>query len=224
MSHVVRRTIVFILALVAVSAPSALAAPVANADSIGDPAAIVLASEPAFVPNDVGAGSAEISRLVSTLRVAATHGLPLRVALVGSSGDLGSVTQDWGDPFAYARYLGAELAPTYRGPTLVVMPQGYALWVNGTATHAEQRALSGLTPPGGDLVAGALSVVHRLATANGVALPARLPAPAVSPAPGVRHGGSSPVSIIALVVGGLAVLAAWAVSLRTRPLRTRVPA
>lgn len=196
----------------------------ATADPVGDPAAIVLTSEPAFVPRDAGTSASAITQLLTVLRAANAHGLPLRVALIGSVDDLGSVTQDWGNPFAYARYLGAELSPTYRGPTLVVMPQGYALWVNGRATQAEQRALSDLTPPGGDLVSGALSVLRRLAAASGVAQGPGTAPVAAAPAPDPGRGGASSLPLVALIVGGLVILAAWVFSLRTRPLRARVPA
>ena len=45
--------------------------------------------------------------------------------MIASPTDLGSVTELWRQPQNYARFLAQELSLLYRGPLLVVMPNGY---------------------------------------------------------------------------------------------------
>ena len=216
-----RRIIASILALAALMGPLAVGTSSARAD--GDPASDVLAFQRVFVPPDAGASPKQIAELTSAVNAASRGGFPLRVALIGSAADLGTVTQDWGNPSGYARYLGAELSLLYRGPTLVAMPQGYALWVNGSATRGENQVLGNLTAPGSDLAAGALGIVARLAAADGVRLPSRLGS-SLHGTSAHRTASGSPLALIGFIVGLAAVAIAWGLSLRARPLRARVAA
>jgi hypothetical protein len=150
----------------------------------------------------------------------------VRVALVASPTDLGSVTALWRRPRSYARFLGQELALVYRGTLLVVMPSGFGVYRVGTGATGPgsggrsplASAIAGLGPPGSAaaLAAAATGAIQRLASAAGH----RLAAPAASP-PGAaaRNGGADVVAWLALAAGLAVIGAAWAASLRARPLR-----
>ena len=47
--------------------------------------------------------------------------------MIASQSDLGSVTALWRQPELYARFLDQELSLAYRGPVLIVMPNGVGL-------------------------------------------------------------------------------------------------
>jgi len=49
------------------------------------------------------------------LQATARAGFPLRVALIDSPSDLGTVTQLWREPLPYAEYLGEELSLDFAG-------------------------------------------------------------------------------------------------------------
>ncbi len=134
------------LATVALGLAAATRASTALAD--GDPASDVLAQEPIFLPQDAGIPPRQQAQLAALTQAAARSGYPIRVALVASSADLGSVTELWRQPQSYAKFLGQELSLVYRGPLLVVMPNGvgfYSASGGGTAPalggNSEQASL-----------------------------------------------------------------------------------
>jgi hypothetical protein len=185
---------------------------VAKAD--GDPASDVLASQSLFLAQDAGASAAQQTELGALLRSAGRSGYQLRVAVIASPSDLGSVTALWRQPEAYARFLGEELALVYRGPLLVVMPNGYGLARLGQPLSAVRAALPP-TAGGTQLAQAALTSIERLAAASGHVLPE---APSAAPlAPG--SGSIGPVSWLVLGAGAALIAAAWTASLRARPLR-----
>jgi hypothetical protein len=180
----------------------------------GDPASDVLASQPLFLPQDAGASARQQSELGALLSVAARSGYPLRVAVIASSSDLGSVTALWRQPEEYARFVGEELGLVYKGPLLVVMPNGYGVSELGRPLTGAQPAL-GPAPGAGPLVPAALAAIRRLAAASGHVLPAPPPAPPAA------SGSDSigPLAWLALGIGAVLIAAAWTASLRARPLR-----
>lgn len=194
------------LALIAAAAAGA-----ARAD--GDPASDVLVSYNLFLPQDAGAGTAQQLQLTALITAADRRVAPLRVALIASPSDLGSITGLWRQPQEYARFLDSELTLVYRGSLLVVMPDGYGLAGPAAQRPAARHAVAALPPPRRALVAGAVRAIQRLAQAEG--RPLALPA-VRSPS---RAPGSGPIAWIAFAVGLLMVLAAWGASLRARPLR-----
>jgi hypothetical protein len=179
----------------------------AHAD--GDPASDYLVSQNAFVPVDAGFSATQQVQLNDLLAVAEQHGYPLRVAVVGSSADLGSVGAAWRHPQAYAEFLAAELSYVFRGQLLVVMPNGF-----GVATPGSSRTTASptLVLPGKGLADGTLAVVSKLLNAHHV--------PISSAAPVIPHGSGDggAVPSLAFLVGLALVLGAWTVSLRRRPL------
>jgi hypothetical protein len=171
----------------------------ASAD--GDPASDVLAAGSAFVPADAGFSAAQLSGLERRLAVDAAAGRPLRVAVIASAADLGSVSAAFGKPRAYANFLGYELSSVYRGRLLVVMPSGSA-----------EVAVS----PGARQPVAAPSASGSLAVRTLRAVGA--PAGGIAAAPPEGTGPVSPVPWVVLISGALLVAGAWTVSLRARPL------
>lgn len=172
----------------------------AHAD--GDPASDVLIASDVFVstvpPADVPGGRA-LEQLAAAAR---KEGLPLKVAIVSTPTDLGSVASLFGRPQTYARFLGAELTFVFRGTLVVVMPSGYGI-VGPGATDAARKALA-LVPPArsadlGTLAGSAATAVVRVAAADGH----RLAVPAA--AERKSKSGTSPTYYIGI---GIAVLAA----------------
>jgi len=193
----------------------ALAAGVARAD--GDPASDVLVAQPVFVPADAGIQPSDAARLAALVREAKRAGYPVKVAVVASSYDLGSVTVLWRRPQTYARFLGTELSLLYRGRLLTVMPNGIGVYHHGRPVTREREILKGVAVDRGDLAATAATAVQRLAAADGH----RLAEPVVAaPAPVHTHGTPA-AEWAAIAVGLLLVVLAWTVSLRARPLRRR---
>jgi hypothetical protein len=80
----------------------------ARAQADGDPASDVLATQPLFLPQDAGVTAAGQTRLQAELEAVQQGGVPLRMAVIASSTDLGSVTALWREPEAYARFLDQE--------------------------------------------------------------------------------------------------------------------
>jgi hypothetical protein len=198
------------LALAALAAPG-----LARAD--GDPASDVLYTQGVFVPQDAGVPPAEVTRLAALVRESRRAGSPVKVAIVASSYDLGSVTALWRRPRTYAHFLGVELSLLYRGRLLTVMPNGLGVYRDGRPVARETGVLRGVAVDRGDLVATAATAVQQLAAADGH----RLAVPVAAPAPASPARATSPATWIAVAAGLLLVAVAWAVSLRIRPLRRR---
>ncbi|HEY4412195.1 MAG TPA: hypothetical protein VGN06_04285 [Gaiellaceae bacterium] len=125
-----------------------LAVPAAWAD--GDPASDVLPTLDVFLPNP--APSAAVSGPLAKLVASANRGgNRLKVAVIASRTDLGSVPVLFGKPAAYARFLGLELRTLYAGVLVVVMPAGIGVYDGGRPTAAQEAALRGLpVEPGAD--------------------------------------------------------------------------
>ena len=69
----------------------------------GDPASDVLLTQPIFLPWDAGVSSAQQGQLTALLQAAAHSGYQLRLALIASPSDLGSVTELWRNPAGLRR-------------------------------------------------------------------------------------------------------------------------
>jgi cytochrome oxidase Cu insertion factor (SCO1/SenC/PrrC family) len=213
--------------LVAVAAAAAvLAAVPAAARADGDPASDYLYTQTAFLP--AGASSSEQAGLRTLTHAARARGAPIRVAVIASPYDLGSITPLWRKPQTYARFLGTELSYVFHGTLLVVMPNGFGLYHDKRPIAADQRALDGLSvePGMAGLVASAETAVRRLAAAQGHPLPAVSTTPSAAPsaagsakAAPSSGGGVGLVALAVLVAGGVVIAAAWALSLHLRPAR-----
>ena len=143
-----------------------VAASVARAD--GDPASDYLVARQVFVSSQRVVDSQAQRELLATVAAANRAGFPIRVAIISSDYDMGSITALWRRPALYARFLGLELASAYRGRLLVVMPNGFGFswpgqpmrrehrragerrdrtWGDGVAWARRRRRSAGLPPP-----------------------------------------------------------------------------
>jgi hypothetical protein len=183
-----------------------LVVPVARAD--GDPASDYLLGTFAFVPPDANIPSADAKQLRTVLAEAKARGYEIRVALIATTYDMGSVGSLFRKPQLYARFLGQELFFVYKGRLLVVMPNGYAVSRGGKLLPPAQRIVRGLPAPGTDghaLATGATAAVRKLAAASGITVAL----PQVAPAAASKTGTWLLVGIVALVIlagGGATVL------------------
>jgi hypothetical protein len=184
----------------------------------GDPASDVLVGQSVYLPPDAGATVRMHERLAAVLAASARAGFPVRVAIIASPTDLGSIGVLWRRPRSYAPFLGQELALAAATRVLVVMPNGLGLYVPGGAPAPEQAVIAAGAGRG-SLTAIAIATVQRLAAAAGHPLPAAATTPPSSP----ESGGSGSPAAWGVFAAGLALLlAAWTLSLRARPLRRRV--
>jgi hypothetical protein len=184
----------------------------ASARADGDPASDVLATQSLFMPQDASVRPALQEQLQGLLEEARRAGVPIRVAVVASPADLGSVTALWRQPKTYSRFLGQELSLVYRGLLLVVMPNGYGVFHQAEVTPAQQGALAGIGAPGSRPGAAALEAVQRLAASSGHPLPV----PSATSPSGATPSDAIPWIVFA--IGAVLIGVAWTASIRARPL------
>ena len=113
-----RRLVLLAAVLLASAAPQ-----LARAD--GDPASDYLLVRKVFLSYELATLPNQEHSLTKAVAEANKHGFAIRVAVVSSAYDLGSVTVLWRKPQTYAKFLGAELSFVYRQRLLVVMPNGF---------------------------------------------------------------------------------------------------
>jgi hypothetical protein len=162
-----RRAVALALAVAAV----ALVPAAARAD--GDPASDVLYNGKIFLPFEAKIDGKKQQELEQLVAAAWKAGFPVKVAVISSAYDLGSVGALWQKPQDYAKFLGAELAFLYKDRLLIVMPNGFGL-VNGKHPTAAERKLLAKVPIGAGadgLTASAGDAVRVLAAASGHQLP-----------------------------------------------------
>ena len=189
-----------------------ICATAARAD--GDPASDVLYTQWTFVPTDAGIPAPERSRLMALAAEARKVRFPIKVAIISSSYDLGSIAVLWRRPQTYARYLGAELLRLYRGRLLIEMPNGFGIFYGKQSIIREEALLEQIRINPRDTARAAIVAVQRLAAQAGHKL--ALPATAAP----VHHSRVSNSTWIALASGLLLVGGVWGISLRLRPLRS----
>jgi hypothetical protein len=205
------------LALLSVGATPALAD--------GDPASDVLATQPLFLPADAGLSEGQQAQLASLANAVRRSRVSLRVAVIASPADLGSVTELWRQPQTYARFLAQELSVVYRGPhpptLLVVMANGFGLGAPARAAPSVRTALAGLPPPGSAsrLGAATLTAIERIASAAGHPLAT----PSATPAETTDSASNELVPWLVFAAGAALIAVAWTLSLRARPLRRSRP-
>jgi len=195
-------------------------APVARAD--GDPASDYLLGQPTFIPPDVGVPRAYADQLNATVREAKARGYTIRVGLIGSRYDMGSVSILYKKPKQYSRFLGQELAFVYKNRLLIVMPNGLAVSRAGKLLPPEQAVVERLPAPGGNgarLASAASRAVIRLAAKNGIVVPS---------APLASSGRTTPSSHttsdrLTLIVVALAAALAFGGSILYRRRAARGP-
>ena len=154
-----------ILTLAAVASVAALAVPAALAD--GDPASDILYFQDVFLPYSKPSADAA-SKLNSTVSSANNAGYRIKVAVVATAQDLGSIPSLFNRAPLYARFLGTELSGFYKDRLLIVMPAGFGFYRNGASTTKEDGILKGITigegPDG--LTEAAATAVEKLRAAQ----------------------------------------------------------
>jgi hypothetical protein len=136
----VLRARMLVVTALAAAAAATLAAPV-RAD--GDPASDVLYFQDVFLPFPKPAATPS-QRLQTAVASANKAGFRIKVAVIASEQDLGSVPSLFGKPQIYAQFLGVELRSFYKDRLLVVMPAGFGVYRNGKTIVAEKRVLAGV--------------------------------------------------------------------------------
>jgi len=161
-----RRALLVLLAL----ALGALALAPAAARADGDPASDVLYNGKVFLPFEVKISGQKQLDLQQTVAAAWEAGYRIKVAVITSPYDLGSVRALWQKPQLYSKFLGSELEFLYKGRLLIVMPNGFGL---NRGTAAERKLLKGVPIGQGanGMTATAANAVRALAAASGHRLP-----------------------------------------------------
>src|SRR4051812_24719411 len=139
-----------------------LAATAGTARADGDPPSDVLPFQDVYFPLQPPPAAAK-QRLLDAVAASNRANRPVKVAVIASPQDLGSIPSLFGRPQLYARFLGLEL-PFYPARLLVVMPSGFGVYEHGRSTVAAERALRG-TISGKDpetLVVAATNAVAKL--------------------------------------------------------------
>jgi hypothetical protein len=166
----------------------------------GDPASDYLLGSQVFLPFDAKLPQAKQQELISLVAATNKAGYKIRVALIGSTYDLGAVTPLWLKPRQYARFLGVEIGFVYRQRLLIVMPNGFGFnWPKHSST--KEDALLAKIPVGKGglgLLAAAEEGVRKLAAANGVK---------AEPAAAPSHSSSHDRAVIILASIGLIAIA-----------------
>jgi hypothetical protein len=174
--------------------------PLAHAD--GDPASDFLLTQAVFVPPDVVIPQDDAQRLTATVADAKSKGVQIRVAVIGTRYDMGSVGALFRKPQQYALFLGQELRFVYKGRLLVVMPNGYGASRGGKRWPAAEAVVRRLAAPGASgpaLAAAAQDAVTKVAGAGGVVVAAP------STAGPSSHTARTAVVIALLALGAVAV-------------------
>ena len=198
-------------ALCAVVLAAALAAQSARAD--GDPASDYLLGEKVFLPYDAKFAAKQSAQLTALIAAANTAGFKIRVAIIWSAYDMGSVTTLWKKPKTYAKFLGLELGFVYKQRLLVVMANGFGFNWPGHPPAAEYALLSKIPiePGAAGLLTAAEAAVKGLAAAGGV----QVAAPTNVTTPAQRNTHDREI-ILAAVLGVLALSATARYLIRRR--------
>ncbi len=202
----------------------------AGALADGDPGSDVLVGQNLFSGPDAGLSIPQQLRLQQALGRAARAGFPVRVAIIGGPSDLGTIAGAWRKPQPYAAFLDTELSLQFKGPLLVVMPNGFGFaWPGHSAGEATailahvavHAGAAGLTQATASAVAALAAHVGAAGGTGGASAPrvvaaapttATAAAPIILSAPASSNGrgADSRVALIALAIvllGGCVLVA-----------------
>jgi hypothetical protein len=190
------------IAIAALAACLALIPASARAD--GDPASDVLLFQDTYLPYQPKVPQNVADGLAATLKKARAKGYPLKVAVIATANDLGSIPDFFARPQEYADHLQGEIAFKKPEPLLIVMPSGYG---SANAGDKAPDTLADLDPPedndGDTMGRAAIDATLALAKAAGK----EVPAPDLPPPSGEEESGTSPaivfgVPVLLLAIGG----------------------
>ncbi len=185
------------LASLAILALSAGGWSAVRAAADGDPASDVLLTQSVFLPPDAPVTAAQAAELQQLINHASRAGYQIRLAVIATPADLGSVTALWSKPQSYADFLGQELSLVYHGPLLIVMPIGLGFEAPQRRSAPPPRLPADLRTliPGANLGPAAIAAVSDLAAAAGH--PLRAP-PAKAPKSSTAHTVENVVFLVGL--------------------------
>ena len=197
--------------IILAAAAALVVAPLARAD--GDPASDYLLVDKVFLPFDAKIPKSQQAELTGVVDAANKAGFPIRVAVIATTYDMGSVTSLYRRPRTYARFLGLELGFVYKQRLLVVMPNGFGFNWPKHSPAAAYSVLAKIPIGAGSsgLVTSAQTAVEKLAAADGVELGSIKPAAT----PGHRTAHDR-LTIIVVAVAVLLAAAALRLVLRRR--------
>jgi hypothetical protein len=134
----------------------------------GDPASDYLLVQRVLLSYELAPYPQQEQALRKAVVAANKSGYAIRVAVISSSYDLGSVTVLWRKPQTYARFLGAELSFVYKQRLLVVMPNGFGFNWQRHSSKAAYAILARLKAQrgGAGLLTSATTAVQALAKAG----------------------------------------------------------
>ena len=166
----------------------------------GDPPSDVLLGQNVFYPYTPSVSTSLQSRLNGVTAAARRSGFPIKVALIASPVDLGSVPTLFGKPQQYASFLDQEIGFGGPGqPLLVVMPHGYGTQHLGSAaTDAAASLTRPASSDSNELARAAVIAVSKLAAAAGHPIGEVTSEPSASGTGGV-------LAVAGLAVGAVAV-------------------
>jgi hypothetical protein len=139
----------------------------ARARADGDPASDVLYFQDVYLPYTKPSADAAAS-LQAAVAKANDAGYRIKVAVIAAPLDLGAIPSLFNKASLYARFLGTELSSFYRNRLLIVMPAGFGIYNNGTATTKEEAILKDISVEEGSdgLTAAATTAVEKLQAAQ----------------------------------------------------------
>jgi hypothetical protein len=109
----------------------------------GDPASDFLISQDYFAPYPPPSPQS-MNSLISAIGAVKARGDRIKVAVIATKSDLGSVSSLYGKPAPYARFLATEISALYSGPLLIVMPAGFGFSEAGKAMIGADATLRSL--------------------------------------------------------------------------------
>lgn len=140
----------------------------ASAAADGDPASDVLYLKNVYLPYPAPSAAAG-QALEQAVAQAYAKRFRVKVAVIATAADLGSVPELFNKPSQYAKFLGTELRSFYVGPLLIAMPAGFGVYDGGRSTGAEERVLAAITAHAAgadDLTRLSATAVRRLLAAG----------------------------------------------------------
>jgi hypothetical protein len=180
----------------------------AAARADGDPASDYLLVQSTFLsPFDGHIAAVASKSLIQLVAAAQQKGLALKVAVIVTPYDLGSVPILFDKPETYAKFLGEEDFYYWKDELLVVMPNGYGLFKSSGTPALDAATIRKLpftdTKSGTALVLAAQRAVEVLARGRGIALGGAVSSKASSgSSSGSERLEIAAAVVIALLVGG----------------------
>jgi hypothetical protein len=154
----------------------------------GDPASDILPTQSTFTSYPPPQGA---QALAASVQKVFQSGQRIKVAVIATQNDLGSIPSLFGKAKTYAHFLGLEIAPFYSGPLLIVMPSGFGIYDAHHSTAKETAVLAKLEVDGSSataLIGSAIAAVEQLAAAGALHSP-DIMAPSAYPQQPTVHPG-----------------------------------